>query len=143
MTLPIMTSMVESQKMITDSYVRMIRTGQPFNVSPTRQGQLSNVPTIESTRQPPFSSQEVRHVSAAYGSTPRAPLVGPRDYYHYKGTSHMRGSCPMAIQQIAEGKYHIQEGRLYIGTTNRPIPWLSIYPRREPSYTMATDVEAL
>ena len=36
MTLLIMTSIVESQKMITNSYVCMIRIGQPFNVSPMR-----------------------------------------------------------------------------------------------------------
>ena len=143
MTLPIMTSMAESQKMIADSYVRMIRTGQPFNVGPARQNQLPNVPAIEPAGPSPFSSQEVRHVSAAYGSTPRAPLVGPRDCYHCKGSGHMRGSCPTAMQQIAEGKCHIREGRLYMGTADRPIPWLSIYPRRDPSYTMAADVEAL
>ena len=36
MTLPIMTSIVESQKMITNSYVCMIQIGQPFNISPIR-----------------------------------------------------------------------------------------------------------
>ena len=129
MTLSIMTSIVESQKMITNSYIYIIRIGQPFNVSPIRQGQLSNIPIIESTRQPLFSSQEVRHVSTTYGSTPHTPLIGPRDYYYYKGTSHMYSSYPMVMQQIAKDKYYIQEGRLYMGTTNRPIPWLSIYLR--------------
>ena len=38
MTLPIMTSMAESQKMIADSHVRMVRTGQSFTSNPPRQG---------------------------------------------------------------------------------------------------------
>ena len=82
-------------------------------------------------------------MSTTSAYTPRTPLVGPKDCYHCKGVGHMRGSCPVALQQIADVKCHIRQGRLYMGSANKPIEWLNVYPKRDPSYTMAAEVEAL
>ena len=142
LTLPVMTSLAESQKAMADAYVRMIRTGQPSPIpnypQPQYSGRLGSVaPSL-----PAYGAANNGGLAATSVSASRALPAGPDACFHCRELGHRRLECPVLLKQMSEGKCYLAGGRTQMGSEINPLQHLRIFVNRNgPS--IAEDVETL
>ena len=142
LTLPVMTSLAESQKAMADAYVRMIRTGQPSSTPSYLPSQYSDRPGSSTLNPPTYGAASNGGVAATSVSASRALPAGPDACFHCREVGHRRLECPVLLKQMSEGKCYLSGGRTQMGSEANPLQHLRIFVNRNgPS--IAEDVENL